>query len=666
MAPAKTHTSSAPDYRALFDAAPGLYLVLKPDLTIAAVNRAYARATMIEPDTVIDRSLFDVFPDNPDDLKADGARNLRTSLNRVLRTGRADAMPVQKYDIRKPDGAFEERYWSPLNVPVLGEDGRVLWIVHRVEDVTDLMHLRSQTDQIARDQQRVIEDLRAANSQLAQSLSDHAMLEREHVYLASIVESSGDAIFGKTLEGVVTSWNKAAEMLFGYRAADIVGQPVAKLIPPELLPEETQLFARLAKGEIISHHETVRLHKDGGRLEVYLTLSPIHDRAGKVIGASAIARDITAQKNAEREIRDLQGERSFLADLVESSNDAIVSRAIDGKIRSWNRAAELMFGFRAEEMIGQPGNLPPDLQNEAAAVIERLRRGEPIIQYETRRLHKDGHEIEVSFTASLIRNRDGEVIGTSGILRDITAHKRAQANSIALQNELAHVSRLSAMGQMSVAIAHELNQPLAAISNYLAAGQRAMKSDAPSLHQLEKTREAMEKAAGQALRAGTIIRSLRDFVEKRETARSLQKLPDLIEEAVALGMLGHKHSDIRLSLDLDPTAAPMTLNKVQIQQVLVNLVRNALEAMAHTARPELKISLANSKTEATITVRDNGPGFSGEIVAQLFEPFVTTKESGMGIGLRVCQSIVEAHGGTISAANAEPGAIFVIRLPRQA
>jgi two-component system sensor kinase FixL len=667
MAHTKDHVDFPPDFRKLFDAAPGLYLVLKPDLTIAAVSNAYALATMIEPFAVIGRDTFDVFPDNPDNPQADGVRNLRASLTRVLRTGRADAMPVQQYDIRKPDGAFEERHWSPLNVPVLAEGGEVRWIIHRVEDVTDLVHLKSKRagqDKIARHQQHIIEELRSANTQLAQTLSDNNLLERQHAYLASIVESSGDVIFSKTLEGIITSWNKAAETLFGYPAAEIVGQPVALLIPPEFLPEESQLIARVTAGEIVPRCETTRLTKDGRRIEISRTLSPIHDRKGNAIGASVIARDITAQKNAEREIRDLQVERSFLADLVASSNDAIVSRAMDGKIRSWNHAAELMFGFSAAEMIGHSAELPPYLQAEAAAVIERLRRGEAIIQYETRRPHKDGRDIQVSFTASLIRNREGDILGTSGILRDITARKRAQADSIALQTEMAHVSRLSAMGQMSVTIAHELNQPLSAIHNYLAAGQRLTESGAPTSAQLAKTREAMEKAGEQALRAGAIIRWLRDFVENRETAKSPQNLPGLIHEAVMLGMLGHENSHVRTRLALDPTTPSMLLNKVQIQQVLVNLVRNALEAMAQTPKPELHISLTATPEGATITVRDNGPGFSPEVVDRLFEPFVTTKESGMGIGLRVCQSIVDAHGGTISAANAEPGAVFVIQLPR--
>jgi two-component system sensor kinase FixL len=234
-----------------------------------------------------------------------------------------------------------------------------------------------------------------------------------------------------------------------------------------------------------------------------------------------------------------------------------------------------------------------------------------------------------------------------------------------LQNEIAHVSRLSAMGQMNAAISHELNQPLSAASNYIAVARKMIGDDDARSQKLQTARDAMKNAEAQIFRAAAIIQSLRDFVEKRESTRSLQNLPDLIQEAVTLTMLGHKRSNVKLNIALDPATPPLLLNKVQIQQVLMNLVRNALEAMANTNQSELTISSTTDAVGTTITVRDNGPGFSTEVAAQLFQPFVTTKETGMGIGLGICQSIVAAHGGTIEASSANPGAIFVIRLPRE-
>ncbi len=207
----------------------------------------------------------------------------------------------------------------------------------------------------------------------------------------------------------------------------MIGRPITCLFPPELLQEEEAIITRVTRGEVVDHYETARLRKDGRRLHVSLTVSPIYDLAGRIVGASKILRDITHRKEAEDQILSLQAERSFLADLVESSNDAIVARANDGKIRSWNRAAELMFGYSAAEMIGQSADLSPALRRESLAVIEKLRHGETVIQYETTRPHKNGEEVQVSFTASLIRNQQGEIVGTSGILRDITERKQREA-----------------------------------------------------------------------------------------------------------------------------------------------------------------------------------------------------------------------------------------------
>ena len=238
-----------------------------------------------------------------------------------------------------------------------------------------------------------------------------------------------------------------------------------------------------------------------------------------------------------------------------------------------------------------------------------------------------------------------------------------QDELFALQDELAHAGRRNAMGQMSAAIAHELNQPLTAIANYAKAAQRLLEGDSPAPHKLQSAREAMDKAVAQTMRAGTLIRTLRDFVERRESARSRENLNDVIRETVTLSMLCHKHSNVKLSLNLDPAIVASTMDKVQIQEVLLNLVRNAIEAMAGSERRELVISSAADAGGARITVRDTGPGFDAQVADRLFQPFVTTKADGMGIGLKICQSIVEAHGGTIEAMNDDPGAIFVICLP---
>ena len=217
---------------------------------------------------------------------------------------------------------------------------------------------------------------------------------------------------------------------------------------------------------------------------------------------------------------------------------------------------------------------------------------------------------------------------------------------------------------MSAAIAHELNQPLAATMNYVKAAQRLLSAELPKAEQIVTARKAMAKAAKQIIRAGAIIRYLREFVEKRASEKVPSDLNKAIREAVALGLMG-ADSSVKVILDLDRKIPPALIDKIQIQQVLINLIRNSLEAMASVARRELTItSSADEPGCLHITVCDSGPGFASEIVAKLFEPFTTTKEKGMGIGLSICRAIIEAHDGSIRLLpDGGHGTCFLIRLP---
>jgi PAS domain S-box-containing protein len=242
------------------------------------------------------------------------------------------------------------------------------------------------------------------------------------LHLAAIVNSSDDAIIGKDLDGIVRSWNPAAERLYGYTAEEIVGQPLARLVPPEHPDELPTLMARLRRGERIEHYETERVRKDGSRVAVSLTISPIRDAEGRVVGASKIARDVT-------EVRRAAETRRLLAAIVESSDDAIIGEGLDGIVRSWNAAAERLYGYTADEAIGRPLAVlvPPDRLDELADIADRLRRGERVDHFETVRVCKDGRRLDVSLTISPIRDSAGRVVGASKIARDITAAKRHEA-----------------------------------------------------------------------------------------------------------------------------------------------------------------------------------------------------------------------------------------------
>src|SRR5438874_76953 len=247
-------------------------------------------------------------------------------------------------------------------------------------------------------------------------IADDVLDPRSH--LAAIVDSSDDPIISKDLNGRIVSWNPAAERMFGYKAEEILGSSVMRLVPPELHKEEEEILARLGECGRIDHFETTRLHKDGSRIPVSVTISPVQDASGTVIGASKIVRDVKMrQQNEESRFR--------LAAIVDSADDAIVSKDLNGVVRTWNDGARRTFGYTAAEMIGQPilRLIPAELQHEEGEILRKIRAGERIEHYETIRVRKDGERIQVSVTISPIRDESGRVIGASKIARDISDRK---------------------------------------------------------------------------------------------------------------------------------------------------------------------------------------------------------------------------------------------------
>ena len=251
--------------------------------------------------------------------------------------------------------------------------------------------------------------------------------------LVTIVESSDDAILSEDLDGIIRTWNPGAKRLFGYTAEEVIGKPITLVIPMDRHDEESDILSRIRRGECIDHYETVRQRKDGSLIEISVTASPIKNAEGRIIGASKIARDITERKRTEQVMR-------RLASVIESSDDAIVSKDLDGIIRTWNPGAERLFGYTAEEVIGKPITLliSMDRHGEETDILSRIRRGECIDHYETVRRRKDGSLIEISVTASPLKNAEGRIIGASKIARDITARRRAQEQQNLLIREMSH------------------------------------------------------------------------------------------------------------------------------------------------------------------------------------------------------------------------------------
>jgi len=353
---------------------------------------------------------------------------------------------------------------------------------------------------------------------------------------------------------------------------------------------------------------------------------------------------------------------AHLTSILDTVPDAMIVIDERGVVQSFSSAAERLFGYKSSEVVGQNVKMmmPSPYRENHDAYIERyLRTGERRIIGIGRVVvgeRKDGSTFPMELAVGEMRSSNQRFF--TGFIRDLTERQQTEARLQELQSELVHISRLTAMGEMASALAHELNQPLSAIANYMKGSRRLLENSSDDRSAL--LRNAMEKAAEQALRAGQIIRRLRDFVARGESERRVESVKKLVEEASALALVGAKDLGVRVRFQLDPTVDLVLADKVQIQQVLLNLLRNAVEAMESSQRRELVISTSSERDGMiAISVADTGPGIAPEIMSQLFQPFVTNKPHGMGVGLSISRTIVEAHGGQIGVEpNPGGGTIF--------
>jgi len=353
---------------------------------------------------------------------------------------------------------------------------------------------------------------------------------------------------------------------------------------------------------------------------------------------------------------------AHLQSILDTVPEAVIVIDEHGVMQSFSSAAERLFGYSATEAIGKNVKMmmpAPYRDNHDSYIARYLRTGERRIIGIGRVVvgeRKDGSTFPMELAVGEMTS--GKTRFFTGFIRDLTEHQKAEARLQELQSELVHISRLTALGEMASALAHELNQPLSAIANYMKGSRRLLENKADDASII--IRDAMDKAAEQSLRAGQIIRRLRDFVARGETERRFESLRKLLEEASALALVGAKDRGVRVTYAFDPGLDQVLADKVQIQQVVLNLVRNAIEAMEQSQRRDLLICTeAGDDGMAVVKIVDTGAGIAPEIAGQLFQPFVTTKSQGLGVGLSISRTIVESHGGRISAEpNPEGGTIF--------
>lgn len=356
-----------------------------------------------------------------------------------------------------------------------------------------------------------------------------------------------------------------------------------------------------------------------------------------------------------------------LKSILDTVPDAMIVIDETGIMQSFSAAAERLSGHTAEEAIGRNVSLlmPFPYREQHDGYLRRyLETGERRIIGIGRVVvgeRKDGSTFPMELAVGEMRSGGRRFF--TGFIRDLSERQQTESRLQELQSELVHISRLTAMGEMASALAHELNQPLSAIANYLKGCRRLLDKRADD--QSRMVGDALDKAADQALRAGEIIRRLRDFVSRGETERRVERVTQLIDEASAIALVGVKERGIRVRYQIEPAAERVLADRVQIQQVLINLIRNAIEAMDGAERRELVIATSYADEDmVAISVSDTGLGIGAEARARLFQPFFTTKRQGMGVGLSISRTIIEAHGGDIRAEdNPGGGAVFRFTLP---
>ncbi len=528
-----------------------------------------------------------------------------------------------------------------------------------------------------------------------QTLLESNQAEEMLQQLAFLVESSSDAIIGQTVDRVIVSWNKAAERLFGYTAAEMKGRSARILLPDDSPDEEPALLAKILLGESVQHFETERLCKDGRRVAVSLGMSPIKDADNHVIGASVIACDITERKHMEQALG--LSEEKYRA-VIETARDAIISANEDGNIVAWNNAAEAMFGYSLGEIMGKPlvWLFPARFKESPQPGLGRFdARGYARILGRTMELvgaRKDKTEFPIEIAFSPWSTKAGHFF--AAIIRDITERKsgeeelkqaniqlaeRQRALQEALRNlrrahkelqdtqlQLIHAAKMESVGRLAAGVAHEVKNPLAT----LLMGVDVLADHFPPD---DADIAALLRDMNRAIRrADTVIKGLLDFSAPHKLNKTPESLNAVIDQALVLSKHELDRCHVSVLKDFQENLPPLPIDRVKIEQVMLNLIMNAVQAMPDggtiairtTVIPVEDLEIGNTgrrqekwepsgSSAIIVTVDDTGSGISADKLHKVFDPFFTTKPTGQGtgLGLTVSKSIIELHGGTMTIGN---------------
>lgn len=498
--------------------------------------------------------------------------------------------------------------------------------------------------------------------------TQRALATRATRQLELLVEGASQyAIFMVDPHGLVTSWNSGAERILGCGRGQALGQHSSVFLAGPDAQAKMSEQLETAKREGRYRGEAWHKRSDGSEFVADVSISPITGDDGVHLGFAKIIYDVTARRAEERA---LQRREEHLKSILATVPDAMVVIDEKGIILSFSHAAERLFGYTEADVAGKNVSLlmpSPDRERHDSYLERYLETGVPRIIGIGRivtGLRADGSTFPMALSVGEAHAADQRLF--TGFIQDLTERRDFEARLEQLQSELIHVSRLSAMGTMASTLAHELNQPLTAIASFGEAAAAVL--EGPDQPDKEMLREVVGEMAEQSLRAGGIVRRLREFVSKGDFAKTIEDLPKVIEEASALALVGAREKGVATHFTYAPDATPVLIDRVQIQQVLINLMRNALEAMEDEPHKRLDVTTTLlDETTVQVSVSDSGRGIAPEVRENLFQAFNSSKESGMGLGLSICRTIVEAHGGRIKALDRDGGGTefqFTLMRPR--
>jgi PAS domain S-box-containing protein len=678
---------AAINFQALFESAPGLYLVLTPDLEIVAVSDAYLNATMTQRAVILGRGLFDVFPDNPNDPDADGVSNLRTSLNSVLKNKTAHTMAVQKYDIRRPDGTFEVRYWSPLNKPVLDAESEVTYIIHRVEDVTEFVALQKAQEEkekitdalLERNREMEIEifnrsrEIKQMNQELEQKVLErtHELLEKEEKFrktldhmMEGIQIISHDFRYLYVNDAVVQQGRLPREALVGHTM-------------PECYPgiEKTEFYNILKTSleeQRFQQLENIFEYPDGSKAYFELSIQPVAE------GALIHSVDITERKKAEAEIlqlnealekkvkertEKLENALKEISDykfaLDESSIVSIADK--EGIIKYVNDNFCQVSGYKPEEVIGKSHRMVNSGYHPASFFEDmwaHISRGE-IWKGELKNRAKNGNFYWVHSTIVPFLDAYGVPYQFIAMQKDISARKDIEEQEHERTRQLEAANK--ELDSFTYSVSHDLRAPLRSVNGFAKIleedyGQVLDAEGIRLLHIIQQNAKIM----------GTLIDDLLSFsrLGKKDLQRSKVDMTYIAENAwIEASRIAENHASVKIH-QLHPAKADYSL----INQVFMNLISNAIKYSSKTEHPEIEIRSEKSSEGIIYSVHDNGVGFDMQYAHKLFGVFQRLHSmeefEGTGVGLAIVHRIISKHGGKVWAeGKTGAGAVFYFMLP---